>query len=177
MYEFIGQKPKTVNVPDDIKQRVRDRVQWCLDQFSEDLPFPNIRYDKRGTTAGTANPSKNEIDLNSVLLMENVDDFIDRIVGHETAHLIAEQLYKGIKPHGAEWKSVMRHLGLLPERCHRYDTTNSRVRRIRPRATYAYICACGKEYRLGATRHRRHVASGGKRYCCRKCKAYLLLKP
>lgn len=187
-YQFVGQTetaPKTVTVPEEVKQRVQDKVQWCLDVAKRAHPrldsvkLPTIRYDKRGTTAGTAHWLKWEINLNSVLLMENLEDMIEDTVPHEIAHLVANAVHGGlIKPHGAEWQSVMRLFGLRPTRCHQYDTTNSKVRTVQ-RQKVTYICACEqgtKETQLGLTRHRRHQAQGQKRYYCRTCKAYLLKK-
>jgi len=136
---------------------------------------PNVIYKKRGTTAGTADYRKWEIDLNSTLLMENDQLFIDRTVTHELAHLITHHLYPmnhtGFgkrSPHGSDWKHVMMHLGAEPSRCHSYDTTNSKVQK-RGQAKHKWTCnECGVSIELGSVRHNK-MLMGAARYWKRGC--------
>ena len=147
-----------------IKQKVTDKLKACIaianKRYGIDVKFPNVVYQKRGTTAGTANYRTWTIDLNPVLLVENLDDFIEDTVPHELAHLVTNMVYPhahkrvyGQKrsPHGSEWQSVMRVLGANPSRCHSYDTSNARTR---TKASYDYKCnCCGQVIKLGPKRH------------------------
>ena len=136
--------------------------------FGRDFPAPRVTFDLRGRTAGTAQYSTNHIRFNDVLLRENEDAFVARTVPHEVAHLLAGQIYgRGIRPHGPEWKNVMRRLGLVPSRCHTYDTTNSVTRIV---AKISMFCAC-QEHKVT----RRVVAKieMGARYTCRKCRTHI----
>lgn len=163
------------HVPTEVQDNVKAEVQRCLEIAKEMYPllfhgmFPNIVYNKRGRTAGTACSATYTINLNSVLLMENLDTFIDGRTGrgtvtHEFAHLVDAIVnphtrrggYYGPKRsiHGPTWKRIMRQFGATtPSRCHSYDTTNSR---ISTKAKHIYTCnSCGSKMSLGPKRHRK----------------------
>lgn len=147
-----------------IKQKVTDKLKACIaianKRYGIDVKFPNVTYQKRGTTAGTATYGTWTIDLNPVLLAENEEDFINRTVPHELAHLITDMVYPhahkrmyGQKrsPHGSEWQSVMHVLGANASRCHSYDVSNARVKN---KASYDYKCnCCGQVLKMGPKRH------------------------
>src|SRR5690606_24560848 len=86
------------------------------------FPRPQVQFTVKGRVAGKANFSKNIIDFNYAILSKHGDAFIDRTPAHEVAHFISYLIYgnKGAG-HGPFWKSVMRRLGMRPERCHTYD--------------------------------------------------------
>lgn len=108
--------------------------------FRRCFELPSIRWDLSGTCAGRAIWPDNRIRFNPVLLCENTSDFIREIVPHEIAHLLNRAMNgSGAKPHGPEWKTIMRALGLEPRRCHKYDVTNARVRNVQ---RYILKCAC-----------------------------------
>ena len=167
----------TVHVPAEIHARIVARVMWCIERTrsvrGDTINFPIIRYNLRGTTAGKASPSKHTIQINSVLLMENVDDYIENTVPHEVAHLMQwkfnpESLRRtyGQKRdvHGYDWKKHMHDYGLDAERCHNYDVSSVHKKRERFELTcrrclhvynvtsvilkriklgYTYSCQCG----------------------------------
>lgn len=106
--------------------------------FQRSFELPEIDWGQRGTCAGRASWRQNQISLNSVLLIENRDEFIREIVPHEVAHLINRALHGPmVKPHGSEWRSVMVALGQTPNRCHNFDVSNARVRTER-----RHTCRC-----------------------------------
>ena len=166
-----------------MKKQVEDKLRACIAtaerRYNTTFRFPNIRYDLRGTTAGTATYSTWTININPVLLAENFDDMLADTVPHEMAHLITDQVYpeahqrtgnmtrtrNGVwrrpkrSPHGEEWKSVMRVLGCDPRRTHSYDVSNARTRE---RTTYAYKCnCCGAELQMGPKRHAKEQRTPG----------------
>lgn len=178
-------------VSQEVKDRVNARLQECVEtanaHFNIDIKFPNVVYKTRGTTAGTAAPQINEIDLNPILLMNNVDAFMARTVPHEMAHLITSKVYphtneggwgKKRSPHGSEWKSVMRLLGADPSRCHQYDVSSVKKRTNK----YEYVCeGCGEPVMMGVKRHNKHQLAriaGRNQYSHNGCKgAKLTWKP
>lgn len=153
-----------MHVTAEMKAKVNAKLQQCIDKankrYNIDVKFPTVVYHKRGTTAGTANYRTWTIDINPILLVENFDDMLDDTVPHEMAHLITDMVYPhahkrtfGQKrsPHGSEWQSVMRVLGVEPSRTHNYDTTNAKVR---TKASYDYKCnCCGAVLKMGPKRH------------------------
>ena len=160
-----------MQVTADVKTRVQRKIAEGLDKaraaYNITLEVPTVVYKKRGTTAGTANYRTWTIDLNPVLLMENVDAFIERTVPHELAHLITDRVYpeahtrrfRGEKRevHGPRWRSVMRTLGVADStRCHSYDTSSVK----RSKTSYEYKCTvCGSTFSLGPKRHAKMLQS------------------
>ena len=158
-------------VPADIKQRVENKVADCIkiaeSTYDRKFCMPHIIYKKRGGTAGTANDHTYTIDLNSVILMENLDHFIESTVVHEFAHLVdgivnphTRSGFGKRSVHGPTWKRIMRQFGIQkPQRCHSYDVTNAQTKQ---KNKYAYKCdCCGEILVLGPVRHRKQQIYGG----------------
>jgi len=170
-----------------LKERIVQKIHECLDIAHKRWPgetfkFPNVRFDKKGVVAGTANGSKWELNFNMTLCAENEETFIARTVPHEVAHLIDMQVYdmnsprydrfgnrKKRQPHGENWKRVMAVLGADSSRCHKYDVTNARQTR-RKTNKFAYKCeGCGHVVTMGAVRHNK-VQSGLATYNHKGCR-------
>jgi SprT protein len=162
-------KAKTVYVSADIKNQVNAQITNTLEKakvlFGYTEPFPVVNYDVRGTCAGKAWVTKNIIGFNSILLTENVEQFLKRTVVHEMAHVIAYKRY-GSRGHDNAWKNVMIRLGADPSRCHSYDVSNARVKNANA-PTYTYKCAC-HEREVTQTRHNKILK--GANYTCRSCR-------
>ena len=182
-------------VSKELQGRVNAKLNQCIaiaeKHFGQTFRFPIVKYQKRGTTAGTADCLKWVLDFNAVIFNENVEDFLARTVPHEMAHLIDYQVYQKQarmasfgavrwtrsgprrakrEVHGPTWKSIMRLLGAPESRCHSYDVTNARVKRSGNRVTY--VCGgCGKSYDVGP-KHHNAILRGGKVWC-RLCKTDL----
>lgn len=129
--------------------------------------MPTVTYHVRGTKAGAAYPTQNEIRLNPQLLLENPEEFLQQVVPHELAHLLVYQLFGRVKPHGIEWQNMMTGLfGLPAHTCHRFDTSSVQGK------TFPYQCGC-QIHQLSIRRHQR-VQRGSASYFCRKCKQKLI---
>ena len=180
-----------MRVPANIKAEVETKLRNCIAMaehaYGQKFKFPAIRYDIRGTVAGRADIYGWEVKFNPILLMENIDDFINRTVPHEMAHLVDYQLHPenfestvtwvpgyGARRtkrdiHGYTWKSIMIVFGADPSRCHSYDTKNARVKK-RGRAKHVWsCCGCGREMHLGPVRHR-NMIGGAVQYWMRDCR-------
>jgi SprT protein len=162
--------PRTADLVRLCEDRIRELREYTLKHLQYPMPETRLSYDLKGKVAGTANSSKNLIRINYVLLKENTEHFIKQTLGHEYAHLITDNLWLSdliSKPtaHGREWKKVMRQLGLPPDRCHSYDTTNSSTKKQR---RWKYTCGCtGRPHMISTTIHNR--IKGGRKYRCQRC--------
>jgi predicted SprT family Zn-dependent metalloprotease len=137
-------KPITVNGPQDILELQKEClriVKFYVDKAKEKLsvciPYPTVRFDLKGTTAGMAYAGKNLIRFQPLLLRENASDFLEKTTGHEVAHLVARAKFGAIDPHGKEWKRVMWAFCLPAKRCHNYDLASIRggSRIVKPSTT------------------------------------------
>lgn len=180
------------NVPANIKARIERKLLDCIKvaetHYRQTFKYPTVSYNLRGRTAGVAKCNRWEVDFNSVLLMENVDDFIERTVPHEMAHLVDYKLHpENFKStvtrtrsgrirrtkrdiHGMTWKCIMMLFGASTDRCHTYDTTNAQVKK-KTSAKHVWKCSCGVEMKLGPVRHNR-MMSGNARYWMRGCASH-----
>src|SRR5712671_2184617 len=134
-----------MEIADNIVRRVEDKVieTYLLAQslYGRVFDVPDIEWSLRGLTAGRAMFRGNRIRLNAIFLRDNTEDFIAQTIPHEIAHLLNNALHGfRVKPHGPEWKSIMRALGLSPIRCHDYDVTKAAFRRQK---RHIYFCDCG----------------------------------
>lgn len=140
--------------------------------FDTAMPTVKIYFDLRGQAAGKVTFQENSapvIRYNMKLLLENEERFLSQTLPHEVAHVVARSLFgTGIRPHGPEWQGVMHLFGVEASRCHDYDTSRSRVRRLQ---RYNYKCGCGP-HQLTSIRHFRILR--GQSYLCRKCRQPLV---
>lgn len=147
-----------------IAERIAILLIHAREAWGVTLPQPTIDYRLRGAPAGKAHLQRNHLQFNAALLRANREHFLHQTVGHEVAHLVAYARHGArAKPHGAEWKNIMREFGLDTRATHDYDVTTVR----RSRSPYVYACGCDVEIRVGALRHKR--ASRGAIYTCRRC--------
>ena len=129
-----------------------------------------IDFTLRSRTAGSACWEKRRLNFNLILAADNLDEFLAQTVPHEIAHLYQTKIYPDSKPHGNEWKRVMRLGGFNPIRTHSYKTETPK-RSVR---TYPYTCACKNLiHHLGARRHASAV-NGTRFYRCRICHTRLV---
>ena len=138
-------------------------------------PYPIIKYSLRGTVAGyaTTTPTIMELNYNVGLAWENLKDFLDNTIPHEIAHIFTDRRCRNSKPHGREWQSVMRAMGLDATRCHDYDMTNAKAR-IVPKP-HIYACQC-REHKVTELIHKRFKQRGGTYWYCTTCKAPMFYK-
>lgn len=155
-----------------VRAKINEGIKLAEHKYGITVATPAIQYNLRGTVAGTANYRAWSINLNKGLLLENVQEFLDRTVPHELAHLITFQVYpqsfeskivptrRGLRRtkrdlHGSYWQEVMRTLGIANiKRCHSYDVTATKVHKTYTR--YEYHCArCNEVIRLSAQKHKK----------------------
>lgn len=145
------------------------RAQPLLLRHGRKLPGIQVRCDLRGRAAGQARlGDRLEIRYNLAIAASQPEAFLRETVPHEVAHLVTWLLHgRTARPHGTEWKAIMRHLGVQqPQRCHDFDAPAARQQRRWP-----YRCGC-TSHQLSTTRHRRIL--NGVRYRCGNCGQELL---
>lgn len=146
-----------------LEDKVLETYEKAQHIYGRNFAVPNIVVKDIGTKGGTASYLTQTLTFSETLYKENVEHFLASTVPHEVAHLITRAMYPRCTPHGWEWKSVMRALGVEPNRCHSYNVA-SVARGVR----YVYSCNCDKEFLIGRAVHQK-IQGGQKRYC-RKCK-------
>lgn len=163
-----------LSIYEEARQLVAGYINKANVAFNSKIPVPDIKWDLTGTAAGQAvsirvcgNWQASYIRLNRGICLAQREEFMKRTVGHEVAHIVAQSIYRNIRPHGREWQRVMHIFGLEASRCHSYDTSKAKKRG----GSYPYKCAC-TTYQLTITRHRR-VVNKESFYTCRKCNTRL----
>jgi SprT protein len=89
------------------------------------------------TTLGRAMLDDNRVELNVHLLRAYPDELLGTLT-HELAHLVARMRYGNVRPHGREFKALMRVVNMSPATTHRLDTEGLKLRRRR----YIYLHRC-----------------------------------
>jgi SprT protein len=129
-----------------------------------------VTFDLRGRAAGMyrVRGDRRSIRYNPYLFAKYFADSLSATVPHEVAHYVTDILYgmRNVRPHGLEWRAVMRSLGGEPRATGRYDLAGVPVRR---QGRFTYRCGC-TTHLLSACRHNRQ-RSGKARYHCRLCGA------
>lgn len=99
-----------------------------LQKFPQEIHEIYVTYDLGGKTAGTAcreDSGRFHIQYNPMIMVENLQEFLNDTVPHEVAHLIADEFFKEMWPKGVDhsslWKFVMIKFGKNPQRCHDYE--------------------------------------------------------
>lgn len=156
-----------------LQVRFADKIRACIvlaeAHYKRKFSMPKINYNSAGTTAGTADYSRWQINISWPLFIRNIDETIDNTGPHELAHLIDHEInpenhsFKGFNVtrtgrvrrvkrdiHGDDWRAVCRVLGMSWDeitRCHDMDT--SETKRITSRSrTIDFKCACGHVLQL-----------------------------
>jgi SprT protein len=157
---------------DLLEQKVKSCLRVAESYYQRPFDYQAIHINIRGRAAGQIryehSPLKNSLPLlrfNPYFLGRYQEVFIDEVVPHECAHLVAYAVYgMKIKPHGVEWKSIMKELyGCKPIVTHRYDMPKKALN------TFEYRCACSDiKHQLSVIRHNK-ITRQTARYLCRSC--------
>ena len=136
--------------------------------YNVDFSAIPISFDLKGRAAGMYRTHNNHrsIRYNPYLFAKYYDDNLTTTVAHEVAHYISDVLFglRNIKPHGKEWRSIMRDFNISPQATGRYDLSGIPVRQQK---RFAYQCDC-TTHKLSTVRHNR-IIKGKARYHCRTC--------
>lgn len=154
------------NMQERLIQRVNELCKIANEKLGREFPVPSIRFDLRGTTAGTANAFFNWLNFNVQMAIDNEDDFFNDAVPHELSHIIAVKYFNCRAGHNREWRYIMEKVfGVRANRCHNMNVENCRVRRT---FVYRYRCKCEGGTHAGAKHH--NLIQQGRILICRKCR-------
>lgn len=129
-------------------------------------PIP-VLFDLTGRAAGMYRMLRGvrSIRFNPYLFAKYPHDSLTVTVPHEVAHYVVDRLHglRRVRPHGPEWRTVMREFGLAPVATTVHDLAGIPARTQR---RHAYRCAC-LLHPLTTRRH--NLIRRGARYRCRRC--------
>jgi len=131
---------------------------WGVIEIQDEV---QVEFSRRLTRSlGRSQPLKKVIRLNSELSTK-LNDLLEEVICHELAHVAAVHLHgDSIKPHGEEWKALVRMAGFEPSIKLRVIGEAS-VEKARKR--YKHICPVCHSHQISRTRMTR--------WRCRACVA------
>ncbi|MFA0440640.1 SprT family protein [Vibrio sp. 10N.286.49.C2] len=150
----------------DLQYLASKRLAHCISvaeqYFQQTFPIPSLSFKLKGKTAGKAYLQPWEIRLNPILFSENQDAFIEEVIPHEVAHLLAFKLYGRVPPHGKHWQAIMHNVfKVIPKTTHQMDISSVQGK------VFEYHCQCST-YPLTIRRHNK-VQRQQASYRCIKC--------
>jgi len=141
--------------------------------FSRRFERVPVTFDLSGTSAGMfkAYGRQRWIRYNPWIFAKHFDENLADTVPHEVAHFIVHEVFgrRRVKPHGEEWRTLMRAFGANPSATFHLDLEGIPQRRQR---THPYRCRC-RDHKVSSTRHNR-ILRGSGQYYCRYCDAELV---
>jgi SprT protein len=153
--------------------RTADYIRRAERIFTRRFEVIPVSFDLRGRSAGMyrVKGNRGQIRYNPFIFAKYFEDNLAATVPHEVAHYITDAVHglKNIRPHGLEWKQLMRQFGADESRTCNYDLSGIPLRTTR---RHAYTCGCST-YQLTSIRHNR-VLRGAARYYCRICRNELV---
>lgn len=141
------------------------RANALFEREFEKIP---VLFDLKGRAAGMyrVRGSERVIRYNPYIFHRYFDDNLSVTIPHEVAHYIIDMIHGigNVRPHGTEWRALMRCFGADSSRTCSYDMDGLPMKQQR---RFTYRCGCAS-HQLSATRHNR-VARGIAQYRCRYC--------
>lgn len=159
---------------EDICDKTALVIQQASQVFNHKFKNINIKFDLKGRSIGmyVVRGRQRYIRYNAFIFARFYDDCLAQTVVHEVAHYVCDCLY-GLgktKPHGPEWKSIMKRLGAIPNVTSQYDLVDMPSKTYRQ---FDYQCSCQK-HQLSSIRHNK-ILRGKASYRCRYCNDKLIL--
>jgi len=177
---------KYITVSPALEKAVREKIEATLDicrkKYNVALPAPVLKFRQCGRVAGYYQPpqafyGKPELlVINPDFFKNHYDDQMNVTVPHEVAHYVTHHIFSNrVQTHGREWASVMRAIGLPPDRCHTFSLEGVKTRQVSK--PYKYTCNCSVGVRwFTELKHKKHqswMTAVGKGYRCKRCNANL----
>jgi SprT protein len=136
--------------------------------YNVEIPLIAVEFNLTGHTIGMYKHSKQAriIRYNELVFAKYFEENLRDTVPHEVAHYVVDMQYgrRKVRPHGAEWQSVMADFGADNSRTANYDLSGIPKRQY---STVPYACGC-QQHDLGIRRHNK-VLKRKISYHCRQC--------
>lgn len=166
-------QPLSENLQEQVIQETNRFIKSAANYYDCKIKEIPVLFDLIGKSAGMyrVRAGQRVIRYNPYVFTKYFDDNFSETIPHEVAHYVTDILYglRSIKPHGAEWKSVMQVFGVAANRTANYDLSGLPVRKFQ---TFVYHCGC-QNYELTSRRHNK-ILKGSGHYMCRDCGGKLL---
>ena len=137
-------------------------------EYGREFPAIPVLFDLRGRCSGMYRVRGKEqvMRFNPHIFAKYFSDNLATTVPHEVAHYVSDCLHglAKIRPHGEEWRQIMRVFKADDSRTADYDLSGIPGRRQR---YFNYRCVC-QSHRLSSRRHNK-VARREASYNCRQC--------
>ena len=120
---------------------------WSVEEIQDDV---TVLFSSRLTRSlGKTQPVRKVIRLNTQLCT-TLNPYLEEVICHELAHVVATHLYgPSIRPHGEEWKALMRSAGFEPNV--RLHVANHFTKR-KPQRKFRHYCPVCQSERMSRTR-------------------------
>ncbi len=164
----------------ELQQQVIERTDFYIQQSKALFEIKNltieVSFNLKGRTAGMyrVKQRQREIRYNPYIFSKYFEENINVTVPHEVAHFVTDILYglNNIKPHGAEWKSIMKAFDADASVTANFDLSGIPLTTL---PLHTYTCSC-KEHQLTSIRHNK-ISRKRYQYYCNICKQLLHYKP
>lgn len=140
--------------------------EWKLWSRDSVVKSAKINYFSKGNHGGWH--QNGELFFNEILAKNNFEKYLEEIIPHEVAHYIQMIYWPDSKPHGVEFKGVMKVFG-VPARA--YHTLNCEG--IKQRKERKIECKCGCENRVWELAIRRKAGVENRDLICPKCRDFI----
>jgi SprT protein len=125
---------------------------WGVEHIASDVV---VGYSNRMTRSlGRTQPASKLIRLNA-LLQTKLNYLLEEVLCHELAHVAAYHLHgRSIRPHGPEWKALVRAAGFEPRVRIRLDIDLLREQNVKRYRHHCPVCNAARTARYRMTRWR-----------------------
>jgi SprT protein len=148
----------------------RDWVGRAGRLFGRRFAMLPVLFDLKGLMVGMYRIRRGErmIRFNPYLFAKYPEDGFAVTIPHEVAHYVTDCVYgfQNIRPHGTEWREVMRAFGVDPDASVRHHLDLSGIP-VRKQRRHPYRCDC-RTHALSTSRHHR-IMRAAAQYFCRRC--------
>ena len=159
-----------------VLEKTHHYISLASEIYQKKFQLVEVRFDLSGRNAGMYRLQGKQrwIRYNPYIFARYFDDSLNTTVPHEVAHYITDRLYslRKIRPHGIEWKNVMRQFGVKPEVTGSYNLDGIPQRK---QQRFTYHCDCS-QHQISAVRHHRILRQQAV-YYCKRCKQALTASP
>ncbi|MCY3768198.1 MAG: SprT-like domain-containing protein [Gammaproteobacteria bacterium] len=157
----------------EVTERTHQFIRRAENIYGERFDLIPVRFNLTGTAAGMyrVQNDRPEFRYNPHLFAKYFAENLSETVPHEVSHYIVHTMYgTKARPHGPEWKQVMRDFGAKPVRTCNFDLSGIPVRRHR---RFEYQCGC--RMHSVTTRVHNMISTGTRQYFCKSCARELVI--
>ncbi|MEZ0138557.1 MAG: SprT-like domain-containing protein [Candidatus Reddybacter sp.] len=161
-------EPINAEQQDRVLEKTQATLALAEREYGRKFAAIPVLFDLRGRCSGMYRVKGKErvMRFNPHIFAKYFSDNLATTVPHEVAHYVSDCLYglAKIRPHGDEWRNIMRVFKADASRTADYDLSGIPTRRQR---YFDYRCVC-QRHRLSSRRHNK-LARGEVNYHCRQC--------